>query len=99
MNSLAKSLRCFIHPLTLISLILLLVNDHVLKIVMPSWLTGKLSDFSGLFFFPFLLAALLAFVLREKLNARQVGALAFGITAVWFALMKTTAWRLMRFGH
>jgi len=91
-NSLAKSLRCLIHPLTLVSLILLLVNDHVLKIVTPSWLTGKLSDFAGLFFFPFLLAALLAFVLREKLNTRQVGIIAFGITTVWFVLMKTTTW-------
>jgi len=92
MNSLAKSLRCLTQPLTLVSLILLLVNDHVLKIVTPSWLTGKLSDFAGLFFFPFLLAALIAFIWRERLSARQVGALAFGITAVWFVLMKTTAW-------
>lgn len=92
MTASAKSLRCLIHPLSLASLILLLLNDHLLKWLTPSWLTGKLSDFSGLFFFPFLLAALLAFILREKLNTRQVGILAFGITAVWFVLMKTTAW-------
>ncbi len=39
---------------------LLLLNDHVLKAstILPQWLTGKLSDFAGLFFFPLLLVAL-----------------------------------------
>ena len=34
-----------------ISLILLLVNDFVLKTYFPGWFTGKLSDFAGLFVF------------------------------------------------
>jgi hypothetical protein len=42
-------------------LVLLLLNDHVLKHagVLPSWFTGKLSDFAGLVVAPVLAAALL----------------------------------------
>jgi len=53
------SLAALGHPLTLTCIGLLLVNDHILKRLYPSALTGKLSDFAGLFFFPFLLTALL----------------------------------------
>src|SRR3990170_4705762 len=53
------SLSALGHPLTLACIGLLLVNDHFLKRLYPSTLTGKLSDFAGLFFFPFLLTALL----------------------------------------
>ncbi|MFA6032867.1 MAG: hypothetical protein WC889_08220 [Myxococcota bacterium] len=35
----------------------LAVNDHYLKIHHPSWITGKLSDFAGMVFFPILLTA------------------------------------------
>ena len=40
---------------------MLAVNDHLLKgaDVLPSILTGKISDFAGIFFFPLLLTALL----------------------------------------
>jgi hypothetical protein len=58
MQSLDRSLRALGHPLTLASIALLLLNDHLLKLAYPSVLTGKLSDFAGLFFFPYLLAAL-----------------------------------------
>lgn len=37
-----------LHPVFLLSLGTLLLNDHYLKYAHPSWLTGKLSDFSGL---------------------------------------------------
>jgi len=54
-------------PLTLLlratpvfSLLLLLVNDHYLKGrgILPTFISGKLSDFAGLVFFPLLLLAL-----------------------------------------
>lgn len=47
-----------IHPLTLAALVLLLVNDHILKQHFPSALTGKLSDFAGVLLLPILLQAL-----------------------------------------
>jgi hypothetical protein len=58
-NSLDRSLRALGHPLTLASVALLVLNDHLFKRAYPSVLTGKLSDFTGLFFFPYLLIALL----------------------------------------
>lgn len=37
-----------LHPFFLLSLLLLIINDHLLKLYSPSWLTGKLSDVAGL---------------------------------------------------
>lgn len=47
----------FIHPVPLAAVVLLAVNDHYLKESYPSFLTGKLSDVSGVFFFPLFLCA------------------------------------------
>lgn len=50
----------FIHPVPLLALLALAVNDHYLKgagICAPS-ITGKLSDFAGIIYFPLLLTAL-----------------------------------------
>lgn len=85
-SALDNALRCLKHPATIASIALLVINDHILKALAPSWLTGKLSDFAGLFFFPFLLAAALSPI------TRRAGALAFAITAAWFTLVKTSAW-------
>ena len=87
MTPLQNSLRCLKHPVTSASVILLVINDHVLKIVAPSFLTGKLSDCAGLFFFPFLLAAIFA---PLRVSIQRSGALAFAITASWFTLIKTS---------
>lgn len=77
------------HPLTLFSIALLLINDHLLKYICPSWLTGKLSDFAGVFFFPFIIAAgLSVFLVKFNLTSRQIGQTAFGFVALWFILLK-----------
>ncbi len=49
------------HPLFLGALLLLVVNDHVLKgaALLPSWATGKLSDFAGLIVAPVVLTVAL----------------------------------------
>lgn len=47
------NLSLFTRPLFLLGLILLLTNDFYLKSAFPSMLTGKLSDFAGLFIFPY----------------------------------------------
>lgn len=93
MNAITPHVRALSHPLTVTSVGILLLNDHVLKATVPSWFTGKLSDFAGLFFFPFVLAAVLALpnpILRWP--ARRVLALACGLTALWFSLIKTMPW-------
>lgn len=50
--------KLVLHPLFLIALLLLIFNDHFLKIAYPSLLTGKLSDFAGIFTFPIFVAVL-----------------------------------------
>ena len=42
------ALRALASPAAIASLLLLLVNDHVLKQAWPGVVTGKLSDFAGL---------------------------------------------------
>jgi hypothetical protein len=49
--------RALVRPCVLVAIALLVVNDHVLKSAAPNVVTGKLSDFAGLAFFPLLLAA------------------------------------------
>jgi hypothetical protein len=48
-----KKLARLGHPVFLIALIILILNDWILKYVFHNYLTGKLSDFAGLFVFPF----------------------------------------------
>ena len=47
-----------IHPVPMTAVLLLALNDHFLKSHFHSFVTGKLSDFAGLFFFPLFLSAL-----------------------------------------
>jgi hypothetical protein len=86
-----KAIYLLAQPFSLAAILILLLNDHLLRQLYPSWLSGKLGDFAWLFFFPFALAALLAWVVPGRLP-RQVqitGLLAFGLTGSVFALAKT----------
>ena len=53
--------RALATPLFATALLVLALNDHVLKGagLLPGWLTGKLSDFAGLIVAPVVLAVLL----------------------------------------
>jgi len=62
-------------------MVLLGLNDHLLKGLFPGMVTGKLSDFAGLVFFPLVLE----FILRSR-------PLAVAVTAVGFIVVKGTAW-------
>lgn len=48
----------FQHPLFLLSLVILLLNDFYLKAAYGNVITGKLSDFAGLLAFPFFFSCL-----------------------------------------
>lgn len=76
--------RALAHPLWVAALVVLIVNDHYLKTagVLPGWLTGKLSDFAGLFVAPALLAALLSISTQRGLL------LAHAATGAVFAAIK-----------
>jgi len=71
-------------PAPLAAVAVLLLNDHVLKGsgVLPGWLTGKISDFAGLFFFPLLVVAC------SKGDLRKVALWASAVTALVFAALK-----------
>lgn len=49
------------HPLVVSALILTFLNDHFLKHQFPNFLTGKISDFTGVFYFPLFIYALIVF--------------------------------------
>jgi hypothetical protein len=73
-------MSAMLHPLTLVSLVILLLNDHVWKWAHPSWLTGKLSDVAGMILAPI--------VLSVATRHRAPGLCALAV-AVVFTLVKT----------
>lgn len=87
-----KALHALSHPLSIGAIVLLLINDHVLRLFWPSWWTGKLGDFAWLYFMPFASAALIAWFIpsRWKRHEVLVGVLAYGLTGGVFALGKTS---------
>jgi hypothetical protein len=46
------------HPIFILSVLILIINDWFLKVTFHNFLTGKLSDFAGLLSFPFFLSAI-----------------------------------------
>ncbi len=86
-----KATQLLCSPFSLAAMILLLVNDQLLRVVWPSWWTGKLGDFAWLFFFPFVLAAVLAWLISPRVPQQEkiVCWGAFGFTGGVFALAKT----------
>ena len=84
-----------LHPLPLVAIALLLLNDHLFKSAFAgSWWPGKLSDFAGLAFFPLFLQALgeagAELARRPWAPSRRVLVVAAIATAVVFAL--TQVW-------
>jgi hypothetical protein len=83
-----KAIHHLSQPLSLLAILLLFLNDHVLRVLWPSWITGKLGDFAWLFFAPFALAAVLALLIPQSVHKHEklVGLLAFGIVGAVFFL-------------
>lgn len=82
-----------VHPIALFGMTLTWVNDHHLKDWFGNGITGKLSDFAGLLFFPFWLLGvveLLTWVFGSPRRARPVHALWVAmVMAVAFSAIKT----------
>ncbi|KAB1934779.1 hypothetical protein F8271_22560 [Micromonospora sp. ALFpr18c] len=76
------------HPTTVIALVLLLVNDHVLKQTFPGPLTGKLSDVAGLVHAPALVAVLLT-LLVPRLAPRAAALVGLVSVGAGFAAVKS----------
>lgn len=86
-----RAMHSLAHPISLGAIALLLFNDHWLRWNHPSWLTGKLGDFTWLVFAPFIAGLLLAWVIpaRWKRQETYVGGLSIALIGMWFALAKT----------
>ncbi|SCL52965.1 hypothetical protein [Micromonospora peucetia] len=79
------------HPATVVALVLLVVNDHLLKAAFPGLLTGKLSDVAGLVLAPPLVAVLLT-LLAPRLPARGAVAVGLGLVAAGFTIVKSSGY-------
>jgi len=80
-----------IHPVVLAALLLLFVNDHVLKAAAPSFITGKLSDVAGLIATPLLLQALVELLAGTQLPRGYVLPLCLvSVVGAAFTLMELT---------
>ena len=79
------------HPVSIGALIILLLNDHWWRQVAPSWVTGKIGDFTWLIFAPFLLAAILAWLMPLRLKHREeiIGRGSIVVVGLVFAFAKT----------
>lgn len=82
-------------PLT--TVFFMFLNDHFFKYAYPGLLTGKLSDFLGLFYFPLLLCVLtLLFgrlVLRKNISlTKRILIASILIADVIFIAAKSTVW-------
>lgn len=87
------NIRYFAHPIPLLAVVIMALNDHFLKWHYPSWWTGKLSDFAGIFFFPLFLCALINTVRHYLLRrsawiTRQQLLAAIVLTDIVFAGIK-----------
>jgi hypothetical protein len=78
-----------LHPLVVAALVVLLLNDHVLKGRWPGVVTGKLSDVAGLVLFPILLFSLVeigsAALGHRSPPSDRVLLVCLAVTAVAFA--------------
>ncbi|HEX5753079.1 MAG TPA: hypothetical protein VFZ09_43160 [Archangium sp.] len=72
------------------AMVLVALNDHVLKGagLLPGWLTGKLSDFAGLYFAPLLVAEL--WMLARPSPMARVAVRRVAWAALGFGLLFTT---------
>ena len=76
-------LQIFLRLPFLFALSTLILNDHWLKQAHPSWLTGKLSDFSGLFVFVIFLFVILGQRVQTIKNLQALHVLVALIFVVW----------------
>ena len=80
------SVRALASPGFALALVVLVLNDHVLKQAYPGWVTGKLSDVAGLVFAPVLLGVLLT-----AWRVPRPMPVAIGLVGLGFTFAKTTA--------
>ncbi|KQW47601.1 hypothetical protein ASC77_14245 [Nocardioides sp. Root1257] len=82
-----------LHPIALIALVVLVVNDHWMKAAWPGTAVGKISDFAGLVVFPLALLSLVELG-RRALHRPATGSFdsiaAVMVCGLGFLFVKTT---------
>ncbi len=78
-----------LHPVSLTALVLLLLNDHVLKGLAPGAVTGKLSDFAGLALLPILVVSTIELLAHTTLSCRTLWAIS-SVVALGFVFVEAT---------
>jgi hypothetical protein len=87
-----KATALLYQPLTIFSILILFINDHLLRIYFPSWITGKLGDIAWLYFSPFALAALISLIIphSQKYRSKLIPAISFGLIFSLFTFANTS---------
>ena len=78
--------RELVSAVPLIALLVMILNDHWLRLRWPSWFTGKLSDFAVVLYFPFLLTATTGLLLWAA--DRIIGRLTKGCSYIDYRLTR-----------
>jgi hypothetical protein len=96
-----RAVQALMHPVSLSAVVVLLINDHLLRWRWPSWWTGKIGDVAWLIFAPALLAALLAWFAPQSLRRfpTRLGGLALALVGGAFVLVKTLPAAHVAFQH
>jgi hypothetical protein len=87
-RNLQRAIASLAHPVTLAAITVMLVNDHLLRQIAPSWITGKLSDAAWLVIVPPCLALFLGWLMPR--DERSLGVIAIALTGLSFMLIKLT---------
>ncbi|MFF5228978.1 hypothetical protein [Dactylosporangium sp. NPDC000521] len=104
MRNVSVTLAWLTHPVSAVAVLVLLVNDRLLKAAAPGVVTGKLSDVAGLVFAPALVAAVCC-LLVPRLPARWAAAGSTVLVGAAFAVVKavpggadvaSAAWSVIR---
>ena len=86
------------HPVVISSLILTFLNDHYLKYQYSNFVTGKISDFTGIFYFPLFIYALAVFFKARQAHPAKISKMgllmSILITDILFVFFKYTALRI-----
>jgi len=90
----AAALAWLTHPVTFVALLLLIVNDHVLKAMWGTWWTGKLSDVAWLVVGPPLLATIMVGTASglggRRPSARSCTWVSLAVVGAVFVVVKST---------
>ncbi len=77
----SQATRLWLHPILLVSLALLLINDHYLKEAFPGVISGKLSDIAGLICWTWFWLTLLA---NRRVEVHITAVLVTAVGFVWW---------------